>query len=58
MGLVGAGLLAAWAFSLMRDTGKALLDAEMDAPVVEKVREVIAGSPVSATISDLHVWCV
>lgn len=58
MGLVGAALVAAWAFSLMRDSGKVLLDAEMDAPVVEEVREVIAASPIPATISDLHVWRV
>lgn len=56
MGLVGAVLVAAWAFNLMRDSGKVLLDAEMDAPVVEEVREVIAESPILATISDLHVW--
>ncbi|WP_295956456.1 CDF family Co(II)/Ni(II) efflux transporter DmeF [Rhodoferax sp.] len=58
MGLVGAVLVAAWAFTLMRDSGKVLLDAEMDAPVVEEVREVIAESPIPATISDLHVWRV
>lgn len=58
MGLIGAMLVAAWAFSLMRDSGKVLLDAEMNAPVVEEVREVIAESPVPATISDLHVWRV
>lgn len=52
MGLVGAVLVTAWAFSLMRDSGKVLLDAEMDAPVVEEVREVIARAqslPPSAT---------
>ncbi len=58
MGLVGAVLVATWAFNLMRDSGKVLLDAEMDAPVVEEVREVIAASPIPATISDLHVWRV
>jgi cation diffusion facilitator family transporter len=58
MGLVGAGLVAAWAFGLMRDSGKVLLDAEMDAPVVEEVREAIAESPIPATITDLHVWRV
>lgn len=58
MGLVGAVLVAVWAFSLMRDSGKVLLDAEMDAPVVEEIREVIAKSPIPASISDLHVWRV
>src|SRR5690606_5922896 len=42
MGIVGAILVSIWAIGLLRDTGKVLLDAEMDAPVVEEVREVIA----------------
>jgi Co/Zn/Cd efflux system component len=42
----------------MRDSAKVLLDAEMDAPVVEEVREVIANSPIPASICDLHVWRV
>lgn len=33
-------------------------DAEMDAPVVEEIREVVAELPVPATITDLHVWRV
>ncbi|CAN5671188.1 CDF family Co(II)/Ni(II) efflux transporter DmeF [soil metagenome] len=58
MGILGAGLVAAWAYGLLRDSGRVLLDAEMDAPVVEEIREVIAASPVEATIVDLHVWRV
>lgn len=58
MGIVGAVLVAVWAFGLLRDSGRVLLDAEMDAPVVQEVRDVIAGSPVPATINDLHVWRV
>ena len=58
MGIVGAGLVAVWAYGLLRDSGKVLLDAEMDAPVVEEIREVIAQSPVEATLCDLHVWRV
>jgi len=56
MGLAGAVLVARWSFGLIRQTGMVLLDAEMDAPVVEEIREVIAASPIPATISDLHVW--
>ncbi len=56
MGIVGAALVARWAYGLMRDTGRVLLDAEMDAPVVAEIREVIDTSPVKASISDLHVW--
>jgi len=58
MGIAGAALVAAWAWGLLRDAGRVLLDAEMDAPVVQEVREVIAASPVPATITDLHVWRV
>jgi len=58
MGIVGAALVAAWAFSLLRNTGRVLLDAEMDAPVVAEIREVIDASPVEAVLCDLHVWRV
>lgn len=58
MGLVGAVIVSIWAYGLLRDTGRVLLDAEMTAPVVEEIREVIAQSPIKAQISDLHVWRV
>ncbi|KAF1014202.1 MAG: Cadmium, cobalt and zinc/H(+)-K(+) antiporter [Stenotrophomonas maltophilia] len=58
MGLVGAVLVAAWAFGLLRDTGRILLDAQMDAPVVAEVREAIEQGPWQARLSDLHVWQV
>jgi len=58
MGLVGALLVALWARGLLRDTGRVLLDAEMDAPVVEEIRAVVAQLPVPASITDLHVWRV
>jgi cation diffusion facilitator family transporter len=58
MGIVGAGLVAVWAYGLLRDTGQVLLDAEMNAPVVAEIREVISASPIGAHISDIHVWRV
>ncbi len=58
MGLVGAALVSVWAVGLLRESGRALLDAEMDAPVVEEIREVVRDSPIPAEISDLHVWRV
>jgi cation diffusion facilitator family transporter len=58
MGIVGAGLVASWAYGLLRATGRVLLDAEMDTPVVDEVREVVAGLPVTAQIADLHLWRV
>jgi len=58
MGIAGAVLVGVWAYGLLRDTGRVLLDAEMDAPVVAEIRGVIAASPVPAEITDLHVWRV
>lgn len=57
MGIVGAVLVALWAKGLLRDTGRVLLDAEMDTPLVAEIREVIAEGP-AAEIRDLHVWRV
>ena len=58
MGIVGAGLVAVWAYGLLRDSGRVLLDAEIDAPVVAEIREVIEASSIKAHICDLHVWRV
>jgi cation diffusion facilitator family transporter len=58
MGIVGAGLVARWAYGLLRQSGKVLLDAEMDSPVVEEIREVVAERFPDAAISDLHAWRV
>jgi cation diffusion facilitator family transporter len=57
MGIVGAMLVAVWAWGLLRDSGRVLLDAEMDAPLVAEIREVIADLP-GTDIRDLHVWRV
>ena len=60
MGIVGAALVAVWAKGLLIDTGKVLLDREMDDPVVEEIREVIETGPDhgDTRITDLHVWRV
>jgi cation diffusion facilitator family transporter len=58
MGLAGAVLVGRWAASLLRDTGRVLLDAEMDAPVVQGVRDVVASLPGAPRLHDLHVWRV
>ncbi|UAK72877.1 CDF family Co(II)/Ni(II) efflux transporter DmeF [Aeromonas enteropelogenes] len=57
MGIVGAGLVGVWAVGLLRQTGRVLLDAEMDDPVVAEICEVIAELP-DTEIRDLHVWRV
>ncbi len=56
MGVVGSVVIAAWAWSLMRDTGAVLLDAT-DAAIEAEIRELVEG-PGDAKITDLHVWRV
>ncbi|MHC9083556.1 cation diffusion facilitator family transporter [Luteimonas sp. RIT-PG2_3] len=58
MGLLGSALIVIWAWGLLRDSGRVLLDAEMDAPVVDEIRDVIAHDVRDALITDLHVWRV
>jgi cation diffusion facilitator family transporter len=58
MGIVGAVLVTVWAWGLLRNSGRVLLDAEMDAPVVNEVRDVVEQGTVPARITDLHVWRV
>lgn len=58
MGIAGAVLVSVWAYGLIRDSGKILLDAQMDTPVVQEIKDVIEHSAVQATLSDLHVWQV
>jgi cation diffusion facilitator family transporter len=60
MGIVGAGLIIVWARGLTIETGKVLLDREMDHGVVEEIRAAIeAGfSNGGSRLADLHVWRV
>jgi cation diffusion facilitator family transporter len=60
MGIVGAVVVAVWARGLIAETSKVLLDREMDHPVVDEIREVIAarGAGHETVIADLHVWRV
>ena len=56
MGIVGSVVIAAWAWSLMRDTGAVLLDAT-DAAIEAEIRALVE-APGDAKIVDLHVWRV
>jgi cation diffusion facilitator family transporter len=58
MGVAGSILVARWALGLLRESGRILLDAEMDKPVVEEIRDVVKAHFAMAAISDLHVWRV
>ncbi|MEC5398680.1 CDF family Co(II)/Ni(II) efflux transporter DmeF [Uliginosibacterium sp. H1] len=56
MGIAGGVLVAIWAVGLLRDTGRVLLDAEMDDPVVERIRQTVQQHSGDAAIVDLHAW--
>ena len=58
LGIVGAILVAHWSWGLIRETGKTLLDAEMDEPVVNEIREAIDELESEVKITDIHVWKV
>ncbi len=60
MGILGAILVARWAWGLLRDAGRVLLDREMDHPVTAEIREVVATLDQTKTtrIVDLHLWRV
>jgi cation diffusion facilitator family transporter len=58
MGIAGAFLVIAWATGLLRESGRILLDAEMDSPVVAEIREVFQSGEINAQLTDLHVWRV
>ena len=60
MGIVGAVVVASWAKGLIAETGKVLLDREMDHPVVAEIREAVETGPEAGEtrIADLHVWRV
>ena len=60
MGIVGAAVVAVWAWSLIKQTSKVLLDSETDHPVVQETREALESPRVEdgSRVTDLHVWRV
>ena len=55
-GIIGAILVAIWAKGLIVETGKVLLDREMDHPVVHDIMDSIEAG--DTHVNDLHVWRV
>jgi cation diffusion facilitator family transporter len=53
-GLIGAIVIAAWAYSLVRDTSAVLLDMNPDQNMAEKMRGVIESD--GDHLTDLHLW--
>ncbi len=60
MGIVGAVLVALWAKGLLQETGRVLLDREMDHPVAQEIRDGVeqALADSETRVADLHVWRV
>jgi cation diffusion facilitator family transporter len=54
VGLLGAVVIAAWAYSLVRDTGGVLLDMNPDRGMAERMRAVIETD--GDQLTDLHLW--
>lgn len=55
IGIVGAAVVTQWAWGLLRQTSRVLLDREMDAAVVSEIRECLEADG-DTIIVDLHVW--
>lgn len=57
MGLVGSVVIARWSWTLLRDTSRVLLDAELPDARRAAIRQAIE-SDGDARVADLHVWRV
>jgi len=57
MGIVGALIISRWAYGLLVDTGKVLLDRDVNPEAVEEIRSIIEADS-DNRVSDLHVWRV
>ncbi len=55
VGLIGAGVIASWAYGLVRDSGMVLLDAEADPDLAREIRASVEGE-FEARVADLHLW--
>lgn len=53
-GIIGALVIASWAYGLMRDTGAILLDMNPDHAMAETVRQTIEAD--GDRLADLHLW--
>jgi len=54
VGLCGAGVIAAWSYSLIRDTGAVLLDMNPDRGMAQRMRAAIETD--GDRLTDLHLW--
>jgi cation diffusion facilitator family transporter len=57
MGLVGALIISRWSYGLLVDSGKVLLDRDVNEEAVEEIRSIVE-SDSDNRVTDLHVWRV
>ena len=55
MGIVGAVIISRWSYRLLVDTGKVLLDRDVNQEAIEEIRSIIEADS-DNRVSDLHVW--
>jgi cation diffusion facilitator family transporter len=55
-GIIGALVIASWAFGLVRDTGAILLDMNPDRHMTESLGQAIESD--GDQLADLHLWCL
>jgi cation diffusion facilitator family transporter len=53
-GIIGAIVIASWSVTLIRDTGKILLDMTPDAEMADHLRKTIEAD--GDSLADLHLW--
>ena len=53
-GLIGAFVIAAWSYGLIRDTGAILLDMNPDRSMAERMRAMVEAD--GDRLTDLHLW--
>jgi cation diffusion facilitator family transporter len=55
MGILGSVIIARWAYGLLRDTSRILLDGDVDEDSVERVRSALEADK-DDIVTDIHVW--
>jgi Co/Zn/Cd efflux system component len=54
VGIVGAAVIASWAYGLIRDTGAILLDMNPDPRMANSLRQAVESE--GDQLADLHLW--
>jgi cation diffusion facilitator family transporter len=57
MGIVGAAVITRWSWTLLRDSGRVLLDQTTDRWIADQIRERLTSAG-DVTIEDFHLWRV